>query len=126
MTVTATASDALRSLLDAFNERDWDRFDQLVDECLHEGFALHFPRGDTGSIPRRRYRHRTVQATRLYPGLHEEVLATEEGEDLLSARIRRTWEGPDGPVEVDVHVVFEHDGPVLLTAWEVLGPERQA
>jgi hypothetical protein len=120
----------LRSLLAAFNDRDWDRFEACMERHLAPTFELRFPRGEIDPIPRRRYRHRTVQATRLYDGLHEEVLATTEGDDLLSARIRRIWNGVGGPVEVDVHVVFEHgegpEGRWLLTAWEVLGPERPA
>ena len=89
--------------------------------------SLRFPRDDAPTLLRSRYLHRTVQATRLYPGLHEEVVSISGGDDLLAVRLRRTWDGTTGPVEVDVHIVFEHDdGPTgarLLTAWEFLGPE---
>ena len=97
-----------------------------MERHLDESFTLRFPRGDAPTLLRSRYLHRTVQATRLYPGLHEEVLSISGGDDLLAVRLHRTWDGTAGPVEVDVHIVFEHDdgpsGARLLTGLGVSRP----
>jgi len=81
----------LPELFTAFNARDWDRFDAVVDELFAPGFLLHLPKRGSDALDRDAYAAAVRREVETHPDLHYAIGETMTGPDRLAVTLERRF-----------------------------------
>lgn len=81
----------LPALFAAFNARDWDRFDGVVDDLFSPDFLLHLPKRGARPLDRDAYRRAVREEVDTHPDLRYVVGDTLVGPDRLALTLERRF-----------------------------------
>ena len=115
----------LPALFAAFNRRDWDRFDEVVDQLFTEDFALHLPKQGAPTVDRDAYPGVVRDEVERHDDLHYEVGAALAGDGAVALTLERTFRQGGRTVTVPVCLVAELDGDRIRTITEYAAAPRR-
>lgn len=118
--------DDLAALFAAFNRRDWERFDALVDALFAPGFVLHLPKVGSRPVGRDDYGPLVRSEVEAHPDLRYEVGVPFGDDERVALTLQRRFTRDGRAVVIPLCLVAEHRDGRITTITEYAAAPRRA